>query len=108
MAKRSTRATQRGGRALTEARDAGRPFDLVILDLTVPGGMGGKETIKALGRIDPQVRAIVSSGYSNDPVMAEFNKHGFCGVVAKPYKLQELARAVATAMKSTLVSKLNV
>jgi len=67
-----------------------RPFDVVIMDLTIPGGMGGKEAIQKLIEIDPDARAIVSSGYSNDPVMAEFRKYGFRGVVAKPYNFEEL------------------
>jgi len=71
-----------------------RPFDLVILDLTVPGGLGGLQTIKRLLEIDPRVKAIVSSGYSNDPVMSDFAKHGFKGVVAKPYSAKELADVV--------------
>jgi PAS domain S-box-containing protein len=86
-----------------EATEIGTPFDLVILDLTVPGGMGGKETIRHLLKLDPKVRAIVSSGYSNDPAMAEFRECGFCGVIAKPYKIQELGRAVATAMEHRVV-----
>jgi CheY-like chemotaxis protein len=73
-----------------QARGAGEPFDAVILDLTVPGGMGGKETIKKLGEIDPGVTAIVSSGYATDPIMSEFKKHGFSAVVTKPYNAEEL------------------
>ncbi|MBI5042431.1 MAG: response regulator [Nitrospirae bacterium] len=73
-----------------KAKKSGHAFDAVILDITVPGGMGGKETIKKLMEIDPDVKAIVSSGYSNDAVMAEFWKHGFKGVVTKPYKVEEL------------------
>ena len=65
-------------------------FDAVILDLTIPGGMGGKETIKKLLEIDPNVKAIVSSGYANDPIMADYANFGFSGVVAKPYTTQEL------------------
>ena len=63
-----------------------KPFNAVILDLTVPGGMGGKEAIKKLLAIDPNVKAIVSSGYSSDPVMANFREYGFSNVIAKPYK----------------------
>jgi len=73
-----------------EALESGVPFDVVILDLTVPGGIGGKEAIKKLVEIDPAVKAIVSSGYSDDPIMAQFMDHGFVGVVRKPYRIQEL------------------
>jgi PAS domain S-box-containing protein len=68
------------------------PFDLVILDLTVPGGMGGQETIKELLKIDTDVKAIVSSGYSNDPVMSNYKEYGFCGVIPKPYSQEEVAK----------------
>ncbi|HEX3035747.1 MAG TPA: response regulator [Thermodesulfobacteriota bacterium] len=77
-----------------KAKESGKPFDVVIMDLTIPGGMGGKEAIKKLFEIDPKVRAIVSSGYSNDPVMSEYRKYGFRGVVAKPYKIEELSKTV--------------
>ena len=70
---------------------SGKPFDLVILDLTVPGGMGGAKTISELLKIDPDVRAIVSSGYSNDPIMANYKDYGFCGIVPKPYTKNQLA-----------------
>ncbi len=72
--------------------------DLVITDLTVPGGMGGKAAMQELLRIDPQVRAIVSSGYSSDPIMSNYREHGFCGMVAKPYKLPELRRVLHQAL----------
>jgi len=77
--------------AFRQARREGRPFDAVILDLTVPGGIGGKEALDRLREIDPDVRAVVSSGYSDDPVMAEFRAHGFRGVLVKPYELNELS-----------------
>ncbi|MBU4231041.1 MAG: response regulator, partial [Proteobacteria bacterium] len=64
----------------------------VILHLTVPGGMGGKETLARLLEIDPLVKAVVSSGYSDDPVMADFQKYGFSGVIAKPYRISELGK----------------
>jgi two-component system cell cycle sensor histidine kinase/response regulator CckA len=68
----------------------GRPFDAVILDLTVKGGLGGKETVRRLQEIDPQVVGIVSSGYANDPGVTSYRDFGFSGVVAKPYRLEEL------------------
>ena len=67
-----------------------KPFDLVIMDLTIPGGMGGKETIEKLLKIDPQAKAIVSSGYSHGDVMAHYQDYGFQGVAAKPYLLNDL------------------
>jgi PAS domain S-box-containing protein len=66
-------------------------FDVVIMDLTVPGGMGGKEAVKQLLEIHPDVKAIVSSGYSNDPVMADFKEYGFVGVLSKPYRIDQIA-----------------
>jgi PAS domain S-box-containing protein len=74
-----------------KARDSGTPFEVVILDLTVAGGMGGKETIKELIKIDPKAKVIVSSGYSDDPVLSNFRKYGFSEVVSKPYTIQELS-----------------
>ena len=71
-------------------------FDLVILDLTIPGGMGGLETVEKLRKKDPYARVIVSSGYSNDPVMAEFSKYGFVEVLTKPYKTEELVRVLGS------------
>jgi len=81
-----------------KAQQQGNPFDVVILDLTIPGGLGGKETIKKLLEIDPQARAIVSSGYSNDPIMAQFSEYGFKGVAAKPYTIKILSQAVHDVM----------
>ncbi len=93
--------TGEGSETLTEyqaAKAAGRPYAAVILDLTIPGGMGGKETIRRLREIDPDVRAIVSSGYSNDAVIADFRAHGFMAMVAKPYRMDDLARVLTTAI----------
>ena len=64
------------------------------MDLTIPGGMGGREAIQKLRQQDPSIRAIVSSGYSNDPVMAKHREHGFAGVVEKPYTIEELGRVL--------------
>ncbi len=77
------------------SREAGEPFAAVIMDLTIPGGMGGKEAVMMLRDIDPDVRAIVSSGYSNDPIMADFRKYGFRGIITKPYKLGDLKKMLA-------------
>jgi CheY-like chemotaxis protein len=73
-----------------EAPQERKPFDAVILDLTVAGGMGGQETIDELRRFDPDVIAIVSSGYANDPIMADCETHGFRAVISKPYDMQRL------------------
>jgi PAS domain S-box-containing protein len=69
---------------------AGRRFDIVLMDLTVPGGMGGREALEHLKKLDPTVRAIVSSGYSRDPVLARYREHGFSGILPKPYGLEQL------------------
>ena len=84
----------------TEAQTAGRGFDAVIMDLTVPGGMGGQETRRQLQAIDPLVTAIVSSGYSNDPIMTKFEHHGFKGVIAKPYQMAELSKVLRDAFQA--------
>ncbi|CAK8718884.1 histidine kinase [Candidatus Electrothrix laxa] len=80
-----------------EIQESDHPIDLVILDLTIPGGMGGKETAQKLLQLDPEVKLIVASGYSNDPVMAEYSEYGFRAAVAKPFTLKELRKAIATA-----------
>jgi len=77
-----------------KGKESGNPLYVVIVDLTVPGGIGDKEAIKRLLEMDPGVRAIVSSGYSNDPVMSDFKRYGFKGVVAKPYKMKDLAEVL--------------
>ena len=74
------------------ALDASAPYDAVILDLTIKGGMGGQETIEMLKEIDPSVKAIVSSGYSDNPVIANYKQYGFCEVVAKPYEMVEFSQ----------------
>ena len=76
------------------ARDEGRPFAAVIFDLTVPGGIGGAEAIRALRALDPSVRAIVASGYSHDPVMADHRAHGFDALLSKPFGIEDLKEAL--------------
>ncbi len=76
------------------AMKRGEPFDLAILDLTIPGGMGGKKTLERLKVIDPDVSAVVSSGYSNDPILSEYERYGFSECIVKPYKINELLRIV--------------
>ncbi len=73
-----------------EAQTNEAPFGAVIMDLTIPGGMGGKEAIGKLLEIDPLAKAIVSSGYSTDPVMADYTRYGFVAAVSKPFKIEEL------------------
>ncbi len=80
-----------------EMQESDSPIDLVILDLTIPGGMGGKETAQKLLQLNPEVKLIVASGYSNDPVMAEYSEYGFRAAVAKPFTLKELGKAIAAA-----------
>ena len=76
----------------------GTRIDAVVLDLTIPGGMGGEEAVARLLELDPQARAIVSSGFSNNPVMADYQAYGFCGMVAKPYAITSLERAISRAL----------
>lgn len=77
-------------RMYREAMDSGRKYDLVVMDLTVPGGMGGVETVRQLREMDPKAKVVVSSGYSNNPVMANYTDYGFDGVVPKPYHVDQL------------------
>jgi PAS domain S-box-containing protein len=77
---------------------AGAPFDLVILDLTVPGGMGGMEAVRKILELDSTARVVVSSGYADDPVMARYTEYGFKGVVRKPCSAKELLSVVRTVL----------
>ncbi len=91
-----------GEEAIAQWRAAaalGTPFDVVIMDLTVPGGVGGSEALARLRSLDPRVRAIVSSGYSDDPVLARYADHGFRGIIRKPFRLEDLGRAVAGVLE---------
>jgi len=74
------------------AKESGTPFSAVIMDLTIPGGLGGKEAAKEILSIDPSACLIVSSGYSNDPIMSNYSTYGFAGAIAKPYGISELAQ----------------
>jgi PAS domain S-box-containing protein len=85
-------------RKYVEAQGSGRPYDVVILDLTVRGGMGGRETVLKLAEVDPGVRAIVSSGYSQDLMMSRYREFGFSGVVSKPYSISELTQEIEQAI----------
>jgi PAS domain S-box-containing protein len=76
------------------ARENTRPFAAVILDLTIPGGMGGKETLAEMLKIDPSVKAVVSSGYANNPIMADYRAHGFSACISKPYTVNELSNVL--------------
>jgi CheY-like chemotaxis protein len=82
-----------------KAMDAGQPYDAVILDLTIPGGMGGRETMEKLLEIDPRVKAIVASGYSTDAVMADYGNYGFKGVITKPFKIDALSRKLSEILE---------
>lgn len=90
-----------GAEAVTVYRDAltkGARFDVVVMDLTIPGGVGGREAIHQLLALDPGARALVSSGHSNDPVMVRPMEHGFVGGVPKPYSIAELVAALHRAL----------
>ena len=82
-----------------DAQESEKPYDAVILDLTIPGGMGGKEAIKKLLEIDPEVKAIVSSGYSDDPVLANFQEYGFKGMMPKPFEFRSLGKVLHEVLK---------
>ena len=83
-----------------QSLQSGSPFDVVLMDLTIPGGMGGKEAMQHLQALHPGVKVIVSSGYANDPVMADYKQYGFADVVAKPYVLQQLSDALEKIMSA--------
>jgi signal transduction histidine kinase/ActR/RegA family two-component response regulator len=80
---------------------AGKPFDLVMMDLIVPGHMGGAEAVRQIRELQPDIKTIVSSGYSSDPVMAHHREHGFDGVVAKPYNFREFELVVREVLEDS-------
>ena len=92
-----------GERAVSDYAHAlknGSPYAATILDLTIPGGMGGRETLKQIHSLHPEAKVIVSSGYSNDPVMAHFQQLGFSGVIAKPYNLMDLSKVLSQILST--------
>jgi two-component system, cell cycle sensor histidine kinase and response regulator CckA len=84
--------------AYQEAMESGQTFGAVIMDLTIPGGMGGKETIRRLLTLEPKARAIISSGYANDPIMRDFSAYGFRGAVEKPFQIQRLGEVLRSVL----------
>jgi CheY-like chemotaxis protein len=82
-----------------KATESEKPYDAVILDLTIPGGMGGEEAIKILLNMDPEVKAIVYSGYSDGEVMSNFRKYGFKGMMPKHFDLQTLGKVLNDVLK---------
>jgi len=82
-----------------QAKESGCPFDVVMMDLTVPGGMGGEEAIRKIMKIDPEIRAIISSGYSDNLVMVNFQQFGFRAAITKPYSVEQLSMVLHRVMK---------
>jgi signal transduction histidine kinase/ActR/RegA family two-component response regulator len=82
----------------SEAMDRAEPFDLVLMDLIIPGGMGGTDAVARLREMDPGVRAIVASGYSNDPVLANYQDYGFRGILPKPFTMEQMQRELKKVM----------
>ena len=95
------RCVKDGQEALKEYKgnqEREKPFDAVIMDLTIPGGMGGKQTIRELLKLDPEVKAIVASGYSNDTVMSNYKEYGFKGIISKPFNVEELNEVLSSVL----------
>ncbi len=86
-------------RTYKAAMERGKPFDIVILDLTIQGGMGGRKAVRKLQAVDPQVKAIVSSGYSMDDSMSKFKESGFVDILIKPYRVETLSETINRVMK---------
>lgn len=81
-----------------EALSQKDPFLVIIMDLTIPGGMGGKETVKKLREIDPTAKVIAFSGYSNDPIFTDFKEFGFDGVLSKPFSIEEFMQTIESVL----------
>jgi two-component system cell cycle sensor histidine kinase/response regulator CckA len=77
-----------------KARESENPFSAVIVDLNVPDGMGGRETVERLREIDSNVKAVVSSGYTDDPILMNYREYGFQAVISKPFRVSELNDAL--------------
>jgi PAS domain S-box-containing protein len=86
--------------AYVRAKNLGTPFSVVVMDLTIPGGMGGKEAVAKILEIDPAAKVIVASGYSNDPIMANYRKYGFSGVIVKPFNIDGFLSVVKNVLTS--------
>jgi PAS domain S-box-containing protein len=93
-----TRNGEEAVREYVQAKEAGQAFDVVIFDLTVPGAMGGADAMREILKLDPAAKGIVSSGYSSDPVMANYRAHGFRGSVPKPYRMADFSRTIREVM----------
>jgi PAS domain S-box-containing protein len=96
-----------GAEAIVKFREAhatGKPYAVVVMDLTVPGGMGGVEALVEMKKIDPDIRAIVSSGYSSNAVMGNYGAYGFKGVLTKPYSFDDFGRVLAEVMAAPVVA----
>jgi two-component system, cell cycle sensor histidine kinase and response regulator CckA len=81
------------------AKESEKPYDAVILDLTIPGGMGGKKAMEILLKTDPEIKAIVYSGYSDDPVMSNYREYGFKSMMAKPFDAYALGKVLSAVLK---------
>lgn len=96
-------ACENGAEAIAQykaARESGVPFAAVVMDLTIPGGMGGKEAAQQILAIDPKACLIVSSGYSNDPIMSDYSAYGFNGAIAKPYNMTEFGQLLSSMLSA--------
>ncbi len=82
----------------SKQKDAGQAYSAIIMDLTIPGGMGGQEAIVEILAIDPAAKAFVSSGYANDPIMLNYKDYGFVGVIAKPFDIAAVKQILNTVL----------
>ncbi len=87
--------------AYRSARTDGTPYDAVILDLTIPGGMGGIEAVKHILDLDPTAKALVSSGYSESAALAQYGRYGFRGIITKPYSLETMGRTLQSVLNTS-------